>query len=172
MSLYPKAALYGALSLIALPTGIALAGLVMPAYTVTNKPAQSNSLESLADAAADYQAIPHDIFKALIRQESNWNPDAISSVGAIGLTQVMPATGASHCGFSAEKLKNPDCNLQCGASYLAAQYQRFGDWRLALAAYNSGPNRVISAGGIPAIAETQDYVLAICAASDCGKGAA
>jgi len=153
---------------------LAIAGLVLPTHTPTVPPCHQiadQSLAALADKAADRHDIPRDIFAALIQQESAWNPDAVSSAGAIGLTQVMPRTGEHHCGLTADQLTDPESNLDCGASYLSAQFKVFGDWRLALAGYNAGPSRVISAGGIPAIAETQHYVQTICAVANCGGAA-
>ena len=171
---YLLAALAGSTLLIPV-VALALAGLVsVPTLDTmpTTTPGETEyTLESLANEAADKHGVPRDIFAALINRESAWNPDAAGGAGEIGLTQVMPDTGASYCGMDATKLRNPDCNLQCGASYLAAQFERFGDWRLALAAYNAGPGRVIDAGGMPAITSTQDYVQAICGASNCGGAA-
>ena len=98
--------------------------------------------------------IPEELFLALIQQESGWNSKARSHVGAIGLTQLMPGT--------ARELKvnphDPVQNLRGGAKYLRAQYDRFGDWRLALAAYNAGPGAVRKYGGVPPFRETRNYV--------------
>ena len=94
-----------------------------------------------------------------IRQESGGNPDAVSSAGAIGLMQIMPSTGASECGLTREQLFNPELNVMCGVKYLRKLYDRLKDWRLALAAYNAGIGRVISAGyKVPEITETKQYV--------------
>lgn len=98
------------------------------------------------------------LIEALVWQESRWRADAVSPVGARGLAQLMPGT--------ARDLRvNPDdpfANLEGGARYLREQLDRFdGDLERALAAYNAGPGRVIRAGGIPRIRETQHYVAAI-----------
>jgi len=130
-------------------------------------PLAGNSFTSHADAAADKYAIPRDIFRALITQESAWNASAVSHVGASGLTQLMPATAWEHCRLAKADIFDVPQNLDCGADYLATQYRRFGDWQLALAAYNSGPARVAKLGRIPRIKETQNYVERICANSDC-----
>ena len=76
----------------------------------------------------------------------------------MGLTQLMPAT-ARQLGV-ADPL-DPAANLQGGADYLARQLIRFGDLRLALAAYNAGPGRVAALGRVPSISETQTYVQAV-----------
>ena len=131
---------------------------------------QQSALQNLAAQVATSHNIDPALFMALVSQESAWNPDAVSHAGATGLTQLMPATAEQHCGLAKSDLTDVTKNLDCGASYLATQLARFnGDTRLALAAYNAGPERVARAGDVPAIAETQDYVQRICAASGtCG----
>jgi len=91
-------------------------------------------------------------------QESRWNPSAISPKGAVGLAQLMPAT-ARDLGVDPA---DPVANLKGGARYLRSLLDQFdGDVEKALAAYNAGPGRVRSAGGVPAIAETRAYVTSI-----------
>ncbi len=108
----------------------------------------------LAAAAAAYDLSP-DLLDALVRSESGYDPKARSAAGAIGLTQLMPATAAA---LGVDPW-DPSQNLMGGAAYLRAQLDRFdGAVDLALAAYNAGPTRVARAGGVPAIAETQTYV--------------
>jgi len=82
--------------------------------------------------------IPQDIWRGLIATESSYNPNAVSHMGAIGLTQLMPGT-ARELGVDPY---DPFQNLDGGARYLSQQYERFGDWDLALAAYNTGPGTV------------------------------
>ena len=96
--------------------------------------------------------------RALYRQESRWQANARSPVGARGLAQLMPGT-ARDLGVNPD---DPYANLEGGARYLREQLDRFdGDLEKALAAYNAGPGRVESAGGIPRIRETQSYVASI-----------
>lgn len=147
-----------------------LAGMVHPFHDINAlqtlwQPAfpQSDTLESKADHYAVKHSIDPPLFRALITQESAWNPQAVSSVGAAGLTQLMPDTAAGECGLSADDRFDPDKNLDCGAYYLAQQLRRFGAVDLALAAYNAGPERVAKLGRIPRIKETQDYVSRIMA---------
>ncbi len=108
----------------------------------------------MARAAARRHNVPEDLFLRLVRQESNFRPMAVSSKGAIGLAQLMPGT--------ARQLRvnphDPAQNLEGGARYLSMQYRKFGDWRLALAAYNAGPGAVEKHRGVPPFAETQQYV--------------
>lgn len=94
----------------------------------------------------------------LVAHESAYRADARSPAGAGGLTQLMPGT-ASELGVA--NRFDPVENLRGGADYLARQIRRFGDLRLALAAYNAGPARVARLGRIPDIAETQSYVATV-----------
>ena len=98
--------------------------------------------------------IPEDVFLRLVMKESRWDADARSSRGAIGLTQLMPATARS-LGINPH---DPVQNLEGGARYLAEQYRVFGEWRLAVAAYNAGPYAVKKFGEVPPYRETRRYV--------------
>ena len=109
---------------------------------------------SMARAAATRHGVPPDLFARLVQQESAWNPAAVSSKGALGLAQLMPFT-ASKLGVNPH---DPAQNLDGGARYLRQMYDRFGTWRLALAAYNAGPGAVEKHGGVPPYRETQGYV--------------
>ncbi|MCQ0970328.1 lytic transglycosylase domain-containing protein [Paracoccus sp. TK19116] len=107
-----------------------------------------------ARAAARKYGIPEDLFLRLVQQESGWNPGARSHKGAQGLAQLMPGTAAK-MGVNAS---DPVQNLHGGARYLRLMYNQFGNWRLALAAYNAGPGAVQKYGGIPPYRETRNYV--------------
>lgn len=107
----------------------------------------------LMSAIACEQGIPIGLFDAMIIRESRYNPGALSSKKALGLTQLMPGT-ASYLGVNPY---DPAQNLRGGARYLREQLDRFGQVHLALAAYNAGPGR-IKGGVIPQIAETRAYV--------------
>ena len=112
---------------------------------------------ALAQAAAAANISP-SLLSALVWQESRWNPSAISPKGAIGLAQLMPAT-ARNLGVNPA---DPIANLNGGARYLRQLLNQFdGDVEMALAAYNAGPGRVRSSGGVPAITETRNYVASI-----------
>lgn len=102
--------------------------------------------------ACEY-GIPVGLFDAMIIRESRYHPTIASPKNAFGLTQLMPATAA---GLGVDRY-SVEGNLRGGASYLRQQLDTFGQYHLALAAYNAGPGR-IRGGRIPRIRETQDYV--------------
>jgi soluble lytic murein transglycosylase-like protein len=112
---------------------------------------------ALAKAAARKHDVPEDLFARLVQQESGWNPAAKSHKGALGLAQLMPDTARD---LGVDPL-DPLQNLEGGARYLAEQYREFGSWRLALAAYNAGPDAVRKHGGVPPYRETRNYVKTI-----------
>ncbi len=93
--------------------------------------------EQMVEYYAAHYHIPSTMVRAVIRVESNWNPGAVSSKGAMGMMQLMPGTARSL------QLNHPFWiyqNIAGGTAYLAYLYRRFGgDWRLALAAYDAGP---------------------------------
>lgn len=111
----------------------------------------------MAKAAAVQHGVPEDLFLRLVQQESGWRANAKSHKGAIGLAQLMPGT-ARVLGVDPH---DPRENLEGGARYLARQYREFGSWKLALAAYNAGPDAVKKYGGIPPYKETTHYVQVI-----------
>ena len=113
--------------------------------------------EAIAKAAGKHGLDPK-LLHALVVVESAYRANAVSPVGAAGLTQLMPGTAAD---LGVRDRMDPLTNLHGGAAYLARQVVRFGDVRLALAAYNAGPERVARLGRIPAIPETQAYVTAV-----------
>jgi soluble lytic murein transglycosylase-like protein len=133
---------------------------IVPAYAysdVNPPPVPPQFATALKQAAVSANISP-TLLAALVWQESRWNPQALSSKGAMGLAQLMPAT-ARDLGVNAA---DPIANLSGGARYLRYLLDEFdGNVEKALAAYNAGPGRVRSAGGVPAIAETRNYVASI-----------
>lgn len=105
--------------------------------------------------AARRHGLDPKLLHALVAVESAYRPGAVSPAGAAGLTQLMPATAAD---LGVSDRTDPAENLRGGADYLARQLVRFGDLRLALAAFNAGPERVARVGRIPANGETEAYV--------------
>lgn len=112
--------------------------------------------------AACRNGVPAGLFDALVVQESRYDTHARSVKGAVGLSQLMPATARD---LGVRDRTDVLQNLEGGARYLRAQFDRFGDWRLALAAFNAGPGAVLKHGGMPPFRETTRYVNAILAAA-------
>jgi soluble lytic murein transglycosylase len=97
---------------------------------------------------SDGAAIPPDLLQALLREESALDPRALSPTGALGLTQLMPATARMLArklkvnSFNVSRLLEPDLNIRLGGTYLGELYARFQHPALALASYNAGPGAV------------------------------
>jgi soluble lytic murein transglycosylase-like protein len=130
------------------------------------KKSKLEKLKKLAQQAAINHQIPPRLFLALVQQESNWKPHAVSRRGATGLTQLMPQTAKTICNLSKTDLKDPQKNLNCGAKYLAKQIKRFGYIRQGLCAFNAGPATVEKLGRCPRYKETQHYVNKLMAVLD------
>jgi hypothetical protein len=114
------------------------------------------SIQEQIISAAYRWGVDPEVALAVAEQESGLNQGARGSSGEIGIFQLMPGTAAG-LGVNPYDVGQ---NIDGGVRYLGQQYQRFGSWDLALAAYNAGPGRV-AAGTIPA--STQGYVNAILA---------
>lgn len=120
----------------------------------TNGVAGADAFWPLFAAAGARHGVDPTLLSAVARAESGYNPDAVSSAGALGLMQIMPSTAA---GLGIDPL-DPAQAVDGAARYLAQQLMRFGSVELALAAYNAGPGAVARYGGIPPYPETQAYV--------------
>lgn len=113
--------------------------------------------EIIKDAARTY-GVPEKLIKSVIKQESNFIPNAVSGKGAVGLMQIMPST-AELLNVPLENLTDPETNIMAGSKYLSEMLGRYdGRIDLALSAYNAGPKTVDNVMRVPNIAETKDYV--------------
>ena len=123
-------------------------------------------MESMIQAAAEANGVDPNLLRALVRQESGFNPGAVGPMTrfgqAKGLTQLIPGT-AAELGLEPGEEFDPQKNLNAGAKYLSQQLKKFGSPELALAAYNAGPGAVSKYGGVPPFAQTQNYVAKIMA---------
>jgi len=130
--------------------------LITPADAPTCDPLAEADAKKMTEAAAKANDLAADLLRAVIQQESNFYPCAVSSKGAQGLMQLMPATVEEYA------VKDPfdaAASLDGGARYLKKLIGKYnGDLGLALAAYNAGPGAVDEAHGIPDIPETRNYV--------------
>lgn len=118
--------------------------------------APHDSFQDLIHTAAEENGLAAPLIKAVIKAESNFNPQAVSKKGALGLMQIMPSNLKS---LNIRDPFDPRQNIMGGARYLKQMMNRFdGKLHLALAAYNAGPERVERYQRIPPIRETENYV--------------
>ena len=127
-----------------------------------NLQAQNADINEIVETFSNKYGIDSDFIKAIIKQESGFNPKATSKKGAMGLMQLMPATAKS---LGVEDAYNPWENVEGGVRYLKNLLSKYdNNEELALAAYNAGSGAVQKYGGIPPYKETQNYVKSIMAA--------
>ena len=119
----------------------------------------TSEILSLLTSAANKYGVPPELAIAVAQQESGGNPNAVSSAGAVGVMQLMPATAAQ---LGVTNPTDPAQNIDAGVQYLSQMLSEFnGDPQLALAAYNWGPGNVSKNGYANWPAETQSYVSSI-----------
>lgn len=123
---------------------------------VLQKATKSDGMDAIFERASRETGLPVNLLKAVGKAESDFNPNCVSSAGAMGVMQLMPANCKEYGvtdPFDAEQ------NIMAGARHLRDYINRYdGDVRLGLAAYNAGPGNVDKYGGIPPFKETQNYV--------------
>lgn len=113
-------------------------------------------LYSIFEEAADAYGVSVNLLTSIARAESNFRTDAVSSAGAVGIMQLMPATAAS---LGVTNSYDARENIMGGARYIAQLLNKYnGNTAFALAAYNAGSSNVDQYGGIPPFTETQNYV--------------
>jgi len=118
--------------------------------------ATSADIDTAIEQAAARHNVDPNLVRAVVKVESNFNPNAVSRKGAMGLMQLMPATARQL------KVKNPfdpEQNVDAGVRHLKQLLESYGgDVKLSLAAYNAGATAVAHSSGVPHYAETQNYV--------------
>jgi len=111
----------------------------------------SNVQAAIANACANFPNVPCSLIQSVAQQESSYNPSAVSSEGAQGLMQIMPANDAS---LNVSNPFDPTQSANAGAALLQTYYNQYGNWTQALEAYNQGPGSIASNG---ASTGTMDY---------------
>lgn len=131
-----------------------------PPHRPVSAPRLESTVSELIDRAAMESGVAPSLLRAVVQQESAFNPAAVSRAGAAGLMQLMPGTARR---FGVQDGFDPAQNLRGGAAYLAWLLRHFNhDIDLALAAYNAGEGSVRRHGNqIPPFAETQAYVRSV-----------
>ena len=118
--------------------------------------AGSGDIDTAIEEAAARHNVDPNLVRAVVKVESNFNPNAVSRKGAMGLMQLMPSTARQL------KVKNPfdpEQNVDAGVRHLKQLLESYGgDIKLTLAAYNAGAGAVARSSGVPRYAETQNYV--------------
>ena len=128
------------------------------AQLYANNTTKDQIMSMIEDTSQKY-GVDSKLIKALVQQESGFNPKAKSKAGALGLMQLMPSTAK---GLGVTDPMDPKQNIEGGVKYFKSMLDRFhGNTILALAAYNAGPNAVSKYDGVPPYKETQNYVRSI-----------
>lgn len=113
-------------------------------------------ISNIISEISSKHGVNEKLVRALIKQESGFNPTIVSKAGATGLMQLMPSTAKS---LGVADAKDPVQNVDGGVRYLKSMMEKYnGNLILALAAYNAGPGAVDKYGGVPPYKETQNYV--------------
>jgi soluble lytic murein transglycosylase-like protein len=132
----------------------------------SSRSTSKSSFESIIQQTSKKYGVDADLVKAVIQNESAYDPSAVSSAGALGLMQLMPATAAN---LGVEDPMNPTENIEGGVKLLRELLNQFsGNITNTVAAYNAGAGAVQQYGGVPPYQETQTYVKRVL--STYGKG--
>src|ERR1035441_2241677 len=121
-----------------------------------NRAFTQQDIDAAIDAAAARHNVDPSLVRSVVKVESNFNPNAVSRKGAMGLMQLMPSTARS---LNVSNPFDPQQNVDAGVRHLRKLLDSYGgNVRLSLAAYNAGAGAVARSAGVPHFRETQDYV--------------
>jgi len=133
-----------------------------------SKPFTEKEIDAAIEQAASRHNVDPNLVRSVIKVESNFNPNAVSRKGAMGLMQLMPQTARQ---LRVKNPFDPEQNVDAGVRHLKQLMENFGgDVKLTLAAYNAGAGAVNRSAGIPHYAETRNYVRRITDLYYGGKG--
>ena len=125
-------------------------------HPTLNRAFTQQDIDAAIDAAAARHHVDPSLVRSVVKVESNFNPNAVSRKGAMGLMQLMPSTARS---LNVANPFDPAQNVDAGVRHLRKLLDSYGgNVRLSLAAYNAGAGAVARSAGVPHFRETQDYV--------------